>query len=191
MTRRRLLQLSLLGGLGVLGLGGEALGLWSGGAYVAVPGLAVLSPKEAAVLGAAARRVVGVADVDVGAVIRFADSYLAQLDEALSSDVRALLLLLEHSPPLSGRRGRFTHLPPEAQDAVLRGWQGSALSLRRQGFQALKSLCCLGHYQDPRSFAAIGYDPSVGARGPGGFPAPGGSPGSGGAAPAGAGGAPG
>lgn len=171
MTRRRLLKLSLLSGL-VLSGGLLTLRHLTGGAgeydvsdHVRRR-LRCLSAKEFTVLAAVARRILsGVeppldATGDGGAgVALWVDGYLSRLHSALQSDVRALLQLLEHSPLLSGRPGRFSQLPAADQEQVLRDWQGSGLALRRQGLQALKSMCCLAYYQDPRSFAAIGYSP--------------------------------
>ena len=54
-------------------------------------------------------------------------------------------------------RGRFSELDAAVQDEILRGFMDSGLALRRQGFQALKSLCCLAYYQDPSTFASIRY----------------------------------
>lgn len=173
MTRRRLFKLSLLSGLA---LSSAALAARCG-RHVARsyrlaidPALAArlrcLSPKEFLVLLAAAARVLdGVepAPAPVADVALWVDAYVARLDPGLREDVRGLLELLEHSPLLSGHAAPFTALPPAAQDRVLRDWEQSSLALRRQGFQAIKSMCCLGYYQDPRSFASIGYGGSGGA----------------------------
>lgn len=184
-TRRRLLRVSAASGLALsagwlasrLGLVGLFAGRGRG--YTADPavaaGLKVLSVKEHQILQAAARRILdgaepkvagagsGAAGVDVAA---WADRYLASLDPALRRDVKGLLQILEHGT-LKARAagGRFTALSPAEQDRVLWDWQQSRLSLRRQGFQALKAICCLAYYQDERSFASIGYTgPLVPAR---------------------------
>jgi hypothetical protein len=52
---------------------------------------------------------------------------------------------------------RFRELPPEAQDASLRGWMTSGLALRRQGFQALKGLSFYGWYSREESWRLVGY----------------------------------
>src|SRR5207302_8353028 len=106
--------------------------------------LRVLSPKEYLILAAIARRVLaggGPAADEVEAALH-ADEYLQQVPEPLVSDVRSLLHLFEHASSTS----RFTHLAAEAQDEVLRAWQASGLALKRQGFQALRTLCFMGYY---------------------------------------------
>lgn len=130
-------------------------------------GLQTLSPRQGEILQAAALRILDGAEpsvADDGAVVQcqFIDGYLGTLDPPMQDDVRALLELLQHYP-LLGYGARFTQLSATGQDAVLRSWQSSRWDLLRQAFHGLKSLCCLAHYQDARSFAAIGYDgPLVG-----------------------------
>lgn len=159
-TRRRLLQAS---GLSTVALAGAlVLGRLLGGGRPVPAGvrLRVLGAKEYGVLQAIARRVLDGAEPRVGSgpgevdVAAFADGYLATLHESLRGDVRGLLQLMEHGSSL---RGRFSELDAAAQDEILRGFMDSGLALRRQGFQALKSLCCLAYYQDPRTFASIRY----------------------------------
>lgn len=181
LSRRRLLQVSAASGL-VLSVGWLAsrLGLVgsAGDKNYAVGGsapraLRVLSVKEHQILQAAARRILDGAEPQVAAaggdgvdVARWADGYLAGLDPALQRDVKGLLQILEHGNLTSrAAAGRFTAMSPGEQDHVLDDWQRSRLALRRQGFQALKAMCCLAYYQDERSFKAIGYSgPLVPAR---------------------------
>ncbi len=167
MTRRRLLRLSLLSGVALTAAGGLLGGEWLAAPrrYAVPPGvrgkLRALSAKEYRLLAAVAARILDGVEPALrdggGGVALWADGYVAGLPAEMQGDVRALLQLFEHAPAFSGHFSRFTALPAEAQDAVLRDWAESGLALRRQGFQALKSLCCLAYYQDPRSFAAIGY----------------------------------
>ena len=122
----------------------------------------VLSSSESQTLRAVSLRILDGAVPDPAgdggaAICRFVDRYLLELPRSLQRDVRALLHLVELFPLLSLRMARFSHLRGDEQDAMLAGWQDSRIGLFRQGFQALKSLCCLAHYQDARSFAAIGY----------------------------------
>ncbi len=177
MTRRRFLKVSALGGLALFSglLVGPHLPWGRYGLPSGFGGpLRTLSTKEYLILNAAARRILDGVSPAVyqsqsqpgGAggtqgqgpdVALWIDGYLGHLDEALVNDVRGLLQVLEHSPLLLYEVSPFTALSPEAQDRVLLDWQGSRFAVRRQGLQALKSLCCLAYYQDPRSFAAIGY----------------------------------
>jgi hypothetical protein len=132
------------------------------------------SPTQAAIFVAAALRVldgvtltqetaagptasIPVALDGLAPQLLFADAYVSGLDAPLQRDVASLLELLEYFPLLSGYRHRFTRLESAAQDRVLAGWEASRFDTLRQAFQGLKALCMLSHYQDERSFAAIGY----------------------------------
>jgi hypothetical protein len=159
-SRRRFLRRTLLGGA-LLTVGG-VLGRHLLGGYAVDPGVAsrlrALSPKEYVVLAAACRRLLaadapGAPSPDEIGVALAVDGYLAGLHPDLVSDVRALLQVLEHGPIWS----RFTRLDAGDQDALLAGWEQSALDLRRRGFQALKSLAALGYYGDPRTFSVLDY----------------------------------
>ena len=165
-TRRRFLRVSLLSGAALSGaLLLSRLGRRDGidGPDGRGAGLRCLSAREYQVLQAAARRLLDGATPEVGPgqgtidVARWADGYLHGLDPGLAGDVKGLLQILERSPVAALRLTPFSALGPAEQEAVLRDWQNSHLALRRQGFQALKSLCALAYYQDARSFASIGY----------------------------------
>ncbi len=167
MKRRRFFQVSVLGSLGL----GAALLVGEHTLGRSLPDtitqgqpqpLLVLSASESVTLRAVTLRILDGASpsprLDGGAAIcQFVDRYLTNLPTGLQSDVRALLHLVELYPLLQLKMARFSHLRAEEQDALLSGWQDSRLGLLRQGFQALKSLVCLAHYQDARSFATIGY----------------------------------
>ena len=59
-----------------------------------------------------------------------------------SSVMRALLQLVEHGSALfRAARPVFTHMAAAEQDATLADWQRSSLTVRRRGFQALRTLC--------------------------------------------------
>jgi hypothetical protein len=171
ITRRSFLRRTLLGAA-LLAVGGTlARHLTGYHLDEAVAGrLRVLSPKEALVFLAVARRLLapdapapGAApapSLDEVDVLGSVDAYLAGLPEHLAADVRALLQLVEHSPAVfSLRMSRYTRLPPSAQDEVLAGWAASRLDVRRQGFAALKALAAIGYYGDPRTHAVLGYVP--------------------------------
>jgi hypothetical protein len=171
MHRRRFLNLSLGSALLLSGLGGLAwLAPGTGRLPDAVAGrLRCLSSQQGRTLQAAALRILDGAEPapsldGAAAQILFIDRYLLSLAPPLRSDLRALLGLLEHAP-LVRFGARFSRLDPAAQDQVLRGWEASRFDLLRQGLFALKSLCCLAHYQDERSFSAIGYSGPLVGRG--------------------------
>jgi hypothetical protein len=158
ISRRRFLRTSLLGAaaLGLFGVVGRHLsgyGLEEG----LKKRLRVLSPKEYLVLSAIADRVLrgdGAPTAREVDAALFADAYLEQVPQPLVADVRALLHLFEHT---ASATSRFTHLSPERQDEVLAAWQASRLLLRRQGFQALRTLCFMGYYRDPRTWSLLRY----------------------------------
>ena len=161
-SRRRFLRRTLLGGA-LLTLGGIVGRHLSG--YHLPPEIAarlrVLSPKEYVILAAACRRLLapdeaGAPDIEAIEVVNLIDDYLARVDPAICDDVKALLHVLEHGTALA-TLSRFTHLDAADQDAVLDAWQTSRIDLRRRGFAALKSLAMLGYYDDPRTFAILGY----------------------------------
>ncbi len=164
ISRRRFLRTTILGGA-LLG-GAAVVGRHLSGYKLdgAIAGrLRALSPKEFLIFDAAARRLVAsdgpdAPTAEAAGVALFADGYLARLDAGLRDDVRALLQLLEHGSWIFRLRGsRFTHMSADEQDATLADWESSRLAVRRQGFQALRTLAFLGYYRDDRTWPLIGY----------------------------------
>lgn len=164
ISRRGLLRAGLGGALilsGAAVIGRSFFGV--GGGYrlddAKAKQLRALSAKEYLVLQAVARRVCASDDADaptadvVDAALA-ADAYVAKLPEPVQEEVRALLQLVEHGSSIAGR---FTRLSNEQQDAALRGWQQSSLTLRRRGFQALKTLALVGYWRDDRTWPLLGY----------------------------------
>src|SRR5262245_23138278 len=159
-TRRRFVRATLLGSalLGLAGVVGRHLSGYALDETTARK-LRAMTPKEYLIFRAAARRILAgdAADApspDTLDVALRADAYLAKLDPALRRECRALFHLLEHGGSL---RGRFTRLSPEAQDAVLTGWERSSLTVRRQGLQALRSLAFFAYYSHDSSWRLLGY----------------------------------
>jgi hypothetical protein len=163
ISRRRFLKTTiggalLLGGAYVVG---RQLGRYAVEEAIARR-LEVLSPKEYVVLAAVARRICaadapGPPTADDAGVALFVDGYLARLDEGLRADVKALLQLVEHGGFFRLRAARFTKMAPDEQDAMLADWEASRLAVRRQGFQALKTMCLLGYWRDERTWPMLGY----------------------------------
>ncbi len=174
LTRRVFLRAGIAGGvlLGGAAIVGRSLSGYRVDDAVARR-LVALSPKEYLVMQAVARRVLAAdaedapsADaVDVAGAV---DTYVAKLPAAVQRDVRALLQLVEHGSSLfRGHVARFTHLSPAEQDATLADWQRSSLTVRRRGFQALRTLAFLGYWRDDRTWPLIGYSGPMLPRRPG------------------------
>ena len=75
-----------------------------------------------------------------------------------------MLMLFEQATiflPAPGPRGRrrFTALSAEQQVAVLAGWSGSRLFLRRIAFTALRALLTMGYLGHPRAMRAVNLAP--------------------------------
>jgi hypothetical protein len=159
ISRRRFLRTSILGAaaLGLAGVIGRHLSGYRVDEKVAAR-LRVLSPKEYLILAAIARRVLAHVDdgpsADEVEAALHADEYLLQVPREIVADVQSLLHLFEHA---ASATSRFTHMEAAQQDEVLRAWQASRLALRRQGFQALRTLCFMGYYRDSRTWPMLGY----------------------------------
>jgi hypothetical protein len=127
--------------------------------------LVALEPWEYIFVQHAARRVcaadrddASIPTADETKVADFADAYIAQLPDDLKSDLKKLLLLVEHLWPLAnGFSSRFSELGPADQDRVLSSLEASDESLLRGGFAGLKSLLFMGYYRDPRTWRMLGY----------------------------------
>lgn len=92
---------------------------------------------------------------------------LVLVEEALSTrparTVRELALFLRVLRWLPALRyGRpLERLGPAAQDAALRWFQDSPVTLFRKGFWGVKTLVYLGYYGRPEAAPAIGYQPTT------------------------------
>lgn len=164
-SRRRFLELGLWGGV-VLGVGG-LLAYRTTGYRLPEPlasRLTTLSLKEAVILGAITDRILAqdrpgdpsAQDVDA---VAFIDRFVARLGSDDRRDLGGLLQLVEHGLPwLQGHLRRFTRLSPEAQDELLEAMSSRLGATLAGGFDALRSLCVLAYYRDPRTWDTIGYD---------------------------------
>jgi hypothetical protein len=142
-----------------LGLGGLTVHQCTGYADPDGHTLQALSAKEYRALVAANEVILAGLDpalVEVSA--QWADGYVARQSSWLRRELKALLQLFEHGPPLLGAGwSRATRLGPEARAAYLAAWQRSPRALLRQGYGGLKSVAFMGAYRDPRAWAHCLY----------------------------------
>jgi TAT (twin-arginine translocation) pathway signal sequence len=169
MNRRSFLKTGLVGA-GLLLLGGSSLAL--------IPTRSIATPTRALkvfdadgfqILVALANRVVKDSDRDAVAIAHGVDDLMTRLPSEVQADTRKLLGLFESALAgllFDGRLLPFTRLSPESQDAVLRHWRDSRVTLRRVGYQALKKLCFVSHYSQPSSWGPVGFPPPANVSGP-------------------------
>jgi hypothetical protein len=125
--------------------------------------LVALEPWEYIFVQHAARRICaadhdGAPTADETNVADFADTYIAALPDDMRSDLKNLLLLVEHLAPVaSGFSKRFSDLAPSDQDRVLASLESNDQTLLRGGFAGLKSLLFMGYYRDPRTWRMLHY----------------------------------
>jgi hypothetical protein len=164
-TRRGFLKKGLLGGA-LLALGSGAYLFTRKSVEVDLPsdGLLVLTPREFAIVSALSWRLVpkrdGFPGVDVVQVARGCDRILTMVDTTAVDETKQLLMLLENALPnflFGGRLSTFTTLSTDAQDAVLREWQTSRITLRRTGYTALRGLVMAAYFASDTTWPSVGY----------------------------------
>jgi D-cysteine desulfhydrase len=119
----------------------------------------VLARWEAEVVTAAAEALLGsdATPQEIGEVAARVDRYLATMPVEVQREVHALIAVVEHGTPLGLALSRFTELGRAAREAYLSGLAGKG-GLLAQVYGGLRDLVMLGYYQQPATFAAIGYD---------------------------------
>jgi hypothetical protein len=167
MERRTFIKTGLLGGA-LLALGGTTLALIPSG-HLAAPtrGLRVLDDRGFQVLVGVARVVVVDPDADAVAIAHGVDDLASCMPVEVQKDIVKLLALFESALGgfvLDGRALPFTRQSPHGQRRVLERWRDSRIALRRGGYQGLKKLCYVAHYEQPWSWAAVGFPspPTIG-----------------------------
>ncbi|MGB8932316.1 MAG: gluconate 2-dehydrogenase subunit 3 family protein, partial [Anaeromyxobacteraceae bacterium] len=117
---------------------------------------AVLTPPEAAILLAIARRTVPTGprfpSPERVRVAERVDSFLAMSHPGVQKDVKRLLSLFDSALfglLLDGSPSRFRAASPSRQDARLTAWATSRVAVRRTGFRALRRLVCSTYYSSP------------------------------------------
>lgn len=122
--------------------------------------LRFFTPSEYAVMTAVAETMLPGIPFHLTETVEQIDSSLAARPAVETKDIRTLLWMIEHLPPVLDRRlGFFTALADADRAAVLRGWANSSWAFRRTGFSALKYLVMIHHYADRRSWRSIHYEP--------------------------------
>lgn len=163
-SRRRLLQVSGVGGLALAG--GSALLMWGGGEHyrrLLPAGVTpvVLSEKELAVLFALVDRLLPASPGFVGArearVAERLDRELSFHPRTMQRDVKAAVMLVEHGGLLHLGGTRFTRLAPADQDLRLEEMTHGR-DLERQALGALRVMAMFFYYCDERTWGAIHYD---------------------------------
>jgi hypothetical protein len=134
---------------------------------------AVLSPSEASILLAVARRTLPSGprfpSPEAVHVAERVDAFLAMSHPGVQADVKRLLSLFDSALfglLLDGTPTRFREASPAGQDERLSSWSSSRLAVRRTGFRALRRLIGSAYYSSPQTWAATGYPgpPDLGGR---------------------------
>ncbi|MDQ3262574.1 MAG: hypothetical protein M3Y59_02765 [Myxococcota bacterium] len=162
ISRRSLIKRGLVGGA-LLSLGGGGLLALRGGRRIPLPpeGLQTFDLVEYSVFDAFARRVVQpTAGPPVDRIALNADRVLTRASREVQGEVKQLLRLFENALAgflFAGHLRPFTALEPAEQDAVIRDWAHSALSLRRTGYQALRTVALASYYGANEAWPATNY----------------------------------
>jgi D-cysteine desulfhydrase len=151
--RRRVLR--TFGAVAAVGLAARVTG------YPALPGWhgEVLSTWEALVVAAAAEALLPPAATaaELASIPARVDRYLVGMPPPVRREVHALLAFVEHGTALARHVSRFTRLPVAAREAFLADLEARG-GVTSQAYRGLRDLCMLALYQQPSSWAALGYD---------------------------------
>jgi hypothetical protein len=116
-----------------------------------------LTPKEYAVVRAAAEALLVGVPVTPATVAQRIDRELAAVGDPIRKDMKTVLSLMEHATPLSFHVRRFTALTQDERLVYMRGWRDSRFQLRRAAYQALKGFIYYFAYIDPATRAITGF----------------------------------
>ena len=161
LTRRRVLAYGVGGGLALtVGAGLR----WFAFGYELRPGEVPigLSRKELCVVRALVEAFFPAGEglpsgVELGVHQRIDEEVWAQPDE-VREDLRAVIQLVEHAPPLFGHYSRFSRLPVQEREAVFAEMMTSGHDVLVQATVALKQMAHLFYYGRKETWAGIGYD---------------------------------
>lgn len=85
------------------------------------------------------------------------DELLADAPEAAVTQIKQLLLLVEHGTLLAGHLSRFTSLDAADRAAYLRGWMRSDRAFLKQAFIAIRKIALASYYANEETWKRIGY----------------------------------
>jgi hypothetical protein len=161
MDRRTFIRRGLWGGL-LLAVGGAiGHGAWpTERRYKPRKPPRAIDERQFAVLAAIASRTVIAPGADPITIAERVDAQMANEPPEIRGDFGKLLMLFDNALAglvFDGRPKPFTHLSPEAQDAVLANWSESRLAIRRSGYATLRKLTQAVHYAAPEAWADTGY----------------------------------
>ena len=108
-----------------------------------------LTPKEYAILRAAADTILTGVPVKAKDVAVRIDRELAIAGEPMRKDFKTVLALVQHLTPMGGRVRQFTSLNTQERTKYLVGWSRSRFKLRRGAYYALKGFVSYFAYVDP------------------------------------------
>ncbi|HLU24117.1 MAG TPA: twin-arginine translocation signal domain-containing protein [Longimicrobiales bacterium] len=120
--------------------------------------LQTLTPKQYAVVRAAAEALLVDVPVSPAEVAASVDRELALVGDPIEGDMKAVLGLIEHLTILGGRLRRFTALSPEARLRYLGTWRESRFKLRRAAFMALRAVVYYTAYTHDSTRPLTGFE---------------------------------
>ncbi|MCC6216423.1 MAG: pyridoxal-phosphate dependent enzyme [Polyangiaceae bacterium] len=127
--------------------------------YPPLPPGRVLASWELHVVAAAAEALLPPAPAVVSweKIARNVDAYLVGMPASLVRDVHALIAAVEHGTWLAPAVRRFSELAAAEREAHLRRLEGLG-GMGRLVARGVRDFCLLGYYQEPATWAALGYE---------------------------------
>jgi hypothetical protein len=122
-------------------------------------GFQVFNPQEVSTLSTFCEAVLPGPTEPAQAVPLRIDGEVIQWSAKNRSEVRSLLVLIEHGTRYFFFSWRaFSELALEKRRDYLHGWETSHLDFRRQAFQVLRMMALFFFYSQDATWKAIGYD---------------------------------
>lgn len=164
-TRRGFLKRGLFGGA-LLALGGVGFLATRDGMDLPLPkgGLKIFTPREYATVFALAEAMIpprpNFPPSDSVRVAFHADRALVRADPTMVAELKQLLCLFDNALTgllFSGGTRPFSRLPRLERTEVLEDWSTSRWTLRRSGYQALRTLVLASYYGQAEAWPSVGY----------------------------------